>query len=237
MLSENWENTYLRLERIVTNPKKFIRVLKSWNLPKDAKILDLCCGNGGTLNIFKGSEYRNLFGLDISFNLLSRVKASVPLILGDGNKCPIKKSSFDVIIIHKALHHFLDHAPLLKEIKRILKPGGHFCFIEPRKTWFRTLYHVILLSPFIEIFPSLINMRNAALIEEGETYFHWLNNSDNFFRMLEYSFDFTTESRKEDLFHYIVKCRNLKQEVPLGSTKQRTLDTALYDNKTYPSFT
>jgi ubiquinone/menaquinone biosynthesis C-methylase UbiE len=212
MLSKDWENTYLGLERIVTNPKKFTKVLKSWNLPKDAKILDLCCGNGGSLRVFTGSEYHNLFGLDISFNLLSRVKASVPLILGDANNCPIKNSTFDVIIIHKALHHFLDHAPLLTEIKRILKPEGYFCFIEPRKTWFRTLYHVILFSPFIEIFPPLISMRNAALIEEGETYFHWLNNSDKFFTMLENSFDFTTESRKEDLFHYIVKCRNLDKK-------------------------
>ncbi|MEI6125888.1 MAG: class I SAM-dependent methyltransferase [Pseudomonadota bacterium] len=218
MCSEKWENTYLRLIRIVTNPKKFSKTLKKWKLQQDSRILDLCCGNGGSLEVFKKAGYRNLYGLDLSPNLLSRVKKGVPLILADANICPIQNNAFDVVIIHKALHHFLDHRLLLTEIKRILKPEGFFCFIEPRKTWFRKLYHLVLFSPFIEIFPPLLSMRNAALIEEGETYFSWLDNSHQFFHMLESGFAFATESRKDDLIHHIVKCRSIaKSEASLSS--------------------
>jgi len=219
MCSEEWENTYLRLVKIVTNPYKFSRALKAWNLKRDAKILDLCCGSGGTLKVFRDAGYANLFGLDISFNLLSHAGIPSPLVRGDANNCPLKRSVFDVVIIHKALHHFLDHAPLLKEIKRILKPEGCFCFIEPRKSWFRDLYHVVLFSPFIEIFPPLLNMRNAALVEEGETYFSWLDNSSDFFSLLEETFDFATESRKDDLIHHIVKCRKISKK-PASSIMQ-----------------
>ncbi len=206
--SEEWEQTYLRLVRIVTNPGKFAKVMKKWNLHHDSRILDLCCGNGGTLDVFRRAGYRNLTGLDVSNNLLKRAKNNIPLVQADANHCPFREDIFDAIIIHKALHHFLDLDPLITEVKRLLKPEGYFCFIEPRKTWFRDLYHVVLLSPLVNIIPPLVQLRNAALIEEGETYFKWLDNSHVFFNMLEKRFHFSTVHKIEDLCHYIVKCKS-----------------------------
>ena len=210
MCSEEWEATYLKFIRIVVNPKKFSKILRQWDIEPRAKILDLCCGTGGSIKVFRKAGYHNVYGLDISLNLLGRVKQGIPVLLADANACPIKNEAFDVVVIHKALHHFLDHHRLLAEIKRILKPDGIFCFIEPRKTWFRKLYHVALLSPFAELFPPLLRMRHAALIEEGKTYFKWLDNTDEFFDLLENRFSFTTESRRDDFMHHIVKCRSQK---------------------------
>lgn len=209
MCSEEWEKTYLKLVRFVTNPKKFAKVLGAWNIDRNARILDLCCGSGGSFEVFLKAGYRNLYGLDISHNLLTRIKNGVPLIVADATACPLKADSFDAVVIHKALHHFLDHRPLLSEIKRLLKPDGLFCFIEPRKTWFRKLYHFILFSPFTDVIPPLVSVRNAALIEEGATYFRWLETSTEFLAMLEKTYGFATESRTDDLLHHIVKCRNL----------------------------
>ncbi|MCX8042602.1 MAG: class I SAM-dependent methyltransferase [Desulfobacterota bacterium] len=212
MCSDEWEATYLRFIRVVANPKKFARVLQKWQLNPNARILDLCCGNGSGLDVFWNAGFRNVYGLDISRNFLRRVRKDVPVVLADAQACPIRSGSFDVVIIHKALHHFFDHAPVLAEVKRMLKPDGFFCFIEPRKTWFRTLYHIVLMSPVAELFPPLARMRQAALIEEGPTYFTWLDNADAFFTMLEQQFSFVVESRTDDIMHHIVKCRNLPHQ-------------------------
>lgn len=226
MCSEEWESTYLKLVRVVTNPKKFSKVLHAWHIDQNARILDLCCGSGGSLEVFLKAGYRRLYGLDISYNLLSRIRNGLPLVLADANACPIGSGVFDVVVIHKALHHFLDHRLLLGEIKRVLKPDGLFCFIEPRKTWFRKLYHLVLLSPFVEIFPSLLNVRKAALIEEGETYFRWLDNAQRFINILEKDHAFTMVSRTDDLLHHIVQCRKSLQQ---GRTPDSS--TAMHDCK------
>lgn len=211
--SEEWEKNYMRFFNVVTDPQKLFKVLKSWNLDRDARVLDMCCGTGGSFEVFKKARLWNLFGLDISMNLLSRVKNGVPLMLGDAHNCPIKSNSFDAIVVNKALHHFLEHKQLLSEIKRVLKPTGYFCFIEPRKTWFRDLYHVIIFSPFVNFIPYLVEMRNN-IKEEEDTYFYWLNNAHEFFKMIEEQLDFTIESMKQDHVHYMVKCRGNAKPFP-----------------------
>lgn len=216
-MNEEWEETYLNLTWLVANPKKFKKVLKSWNLNKDSRILDLCCGNGGCFQVFSNTGYNKVFGLDISSNLLSRVESSVPLIRGNVFQCPIKDNVIDVVFMNKALHHFLDFTSLLSEIKRVLKPNGLFCFVEPRSTWFRSLYHAVFLSPFVDIYPPLKRYKYASLIAEAETYFPWLRNSHTFFKMLEEKFDFTIESNEENLAHYVVKCKSNKELEDLSS--------------------
>ena len=205
-----WQNTYLNLTWMVANPKKFAKYLKSWNLDKNSVILDLCCGNGGCFQVFNDADYKKVFGLDISSNLLSNVKTNVPLMQGDVFQCPVKDNAVDVVFINKALHHFLDFAPLLSEIKRVLKPNGVFCFVEPRSTWFRNLYHAVFLSPFADIWAPLKRFKYACLIAEADTYFPWLKNAHTFFKMLEEKFDFTIESNNKNLAHYVVKCKNGK---------------------------
>ncbi len=206
---QEWENTYLRLEWLVANPRKFQKILKEWDLDKSAKILDLCCGNGGCFNVFLKEDYAFLCGLDISRHLLANVRVPVPLIQGDVYACPIKTNAIDVVFINKALHHFLDHTCILSEIKRIVKPQGYFCLIEPRRTWFRDLYHVVCLSPLADIFPFFRSLKRAVL-EEGDTYFPWLENAEKFMKILRNDFDFTILSNDRDLRDYIVKCRNNK---------------------------
>ena len=203
-----WEKTYLKFSQIVANPKKLEKALKSWNMDRRSKILDMCCGSGGYFYTFEKAGYQNIFGLDFSHNLLAHVKDPVTLIQADALSCPIKENSFDAVFINKALHHFHEYGPLMKEIKKMLKPGGYFCFIEPRSTWFRRLYHCVLQSPIIKFFPPLEKYREAALVTEGETYFKWLEVSQRFFRDLESKYGFTIESLKGDLLHYVVKCKN-----------------------------
>ncbi len=208
MTNEEWEKTYLKFVRIVANPRKLSKALKRWNLDKGSRILDICCGAGTYFPTIQQEKFNNLVGLDFSANLLSQVETSVELIQADALLLPFKENSFDIVIIHKALHHFHDYTPLVTEIQNILRPGGNFCFIEPRKTWFRNLYHSFLLSPVTKLSPLLTKYKEAALDAEGETYFQWLDKSPHFFNTLEDTFNFKIESLKKDLLHYVVKCKS-----------------------------
>ena len=104
--------------------------------------LDAMCASGietGFL-IELGAE---VVGVDISKKNVEEYNKrwGKPCYLNSIHKTTFSDNSFDAVYICGGLHHVL---PLLKEtiseIYRILKPGGHFYFLEPNKdTWVNLL--------------------------------------------------------------------------------------------------
>lgn len=77
--------------------------------------------------------------VDISYDMLKscdyykRVfnKDRVPLrICCDANNLPFMSDSIPFVFCYETLHHFPDPFPIVKEIYRVLSPGGHFFFDE-----------------------------------------------------------------------------------------------------------
>lgn len=52
-------------------------------------------------------------------------------VAGDGQLLPFADSTFDGVICLNALHHMPDYTATLREIRRVLKPGGRAVFSEP----------------------------------------------------------------------------------------------------------
>lgn len=108
----------------------FVAALNTFHLQKDAKVLDLGCGNGRVYELLKdmGVQY---YGLDISQELVKLAKKSVPkghFVVGDLLKTPYKDNEFDLIICMATLHHIPSKSArndALREIYRITKPGGN----------------------------------------------------------------------------------------------------------------
>ena len=94
------------------------------------RILDVGCGNARNLLPFAGNE---LYGIDFSENMIIAARKfcrthdlKVKLKVADAKKLPYKKDYFDVVLCMAVLHHFsptLQRA-VLKEIKRVMKPGA-----------------------------------------------------------------------------------------------------------------
>jgi SAM-dependent methyltransferase/uncharacterized protein YbaR (Trm112 family) len=89
---------------------------------------------------------------DISFDVLKsceyygRVfgKTKVPLrICCDANSLPFKSGSIPFVFCYESLHHFPDPAPIVREIHRVVSPGGHFYFDEEP---FKRVAHVNLFK-------------------------------------------------------------------------------------------
>jgi len=112
-------------------------------LPKEARILDFGCGAGRTVYSLLDQGYTNTVGYDVKDRLelrdpveRSRFFTADPT---GGGRLPVEDNSFDLIISEQVLEHVKDQVGMLRELHRIMRPGGHalhvfparYCLIEP----------------------------------------------------------------------------------------------------------
>ena len=114
-------------------PKKLLLDKK-----KPAVVLDLGCGAGNSVDFFKriNPEIR-WFGTDIegSPEGKMRTRNDGNFSTYDGINLPYQDNFFDLIYSHQVLEHVRHPDNLLKNVFRVLKPGGYFTgsasYLEP----------------------------------------------------------------------------------------------------------
>jgi len=94
-------------------------------LPSSGKILDLGCGTGIFLNML---SRRGAFavGVDTSREMLGIAKrrGGAPLVLADADHLPFGECCFDAVVSVTLLQNMPNPAMTVKEIARLVKPGG-----------------------------------------------------------------------------------------------------------------
>jgi tRNA (uracil-5-)-methyltransferase TRM9 len=99
------------------------------DLKEREKVLDLGCGNGRWYKIFKEKKV-DYFGIDNSEKLIEIAKENFPeakFFVGDALNLPFQDDFFDKVYSIALLHHIPSEdfrIRVLKEAKRVLKPGG-----------------------------------------------------------------------------------------------------------------
>lgn len=103
--------------------KKALRIQSTIHKPQPT-VLDLGCGTGAVLKDL--SEFSNPIGLDMSQVALGfcRTRGLRHLVVGRGEKLPIKSGSVDAVVALDVFEHIEDHAAAFGEASRVLKPGG-----------------------------------------------------------------------------------------------------------------
>jgi ubiquinone/menaquinone biosynthesis C-methylase UbiE len=102
------------------------------------KILDVATGSGQFLNFLIKilKEYTEIIGIDTSdkasaaFAVTFKEKTNICFIKMDAGHMDFPDASFDTVCISNSLHHMPDLEPVLAEMKRVLRPGGHFIIAE-----------------------------------------------------------------------------------------------------------
>ncbi len=101
-------------------------------IPAGGKILDIACGT--TANspwLLPRGEY---FGTDISLGGLRHAKRkSLSLCCADAEGLPFGGECFDAVISTYALEHSVDPVKMLREMHRVVRPGGTIVLLGP--TW------------------------------------------------------------------------------------------------------
>ena len=113
------------------------RLLNRYGAP-DGIALDLGCGVGSHFSLLE-RHAKECIGLDISAEALQYAKrcSYTQLLEGSVEKIPLPNSSISIVLCADVLEH-VDDAQTLKEIFRVLKPGGMLYVTVPA---FQSLWH------------------------------------------------------------------------------------------------
>jgi demethylmenaquinone methyltransferase / 2-methoxy-6-polyprenyl-1,4-benzoquinol methylase len=122
------------------------RLVRTVAVQQPARILDLATGSGDVLlSLKKHHAYTECaIGADFCLPMLqeARAKKAGNLLAGDGLHLPFPNASFDAVTISWGLRNFADRLAGLREMRRILRPGGRAYVLEfsHPASWLAPLY-------------------------------------------------------------------------------------------------
>lgn len=114
------------------------RLLPLLRVPPLPAILDVGCGTG--VNLIEAARWfgpaRALCGVDIAPGMVARARvktaaAGLPAVfaVADAQRLPFPDQSFDLVLCNSVIHWFDDRLQALREMNRVLRPGGSLALI------------------------------------------------------------------------------------------------------------
>ena len=94
-------------------------------------VLDLCCGVAGPGRMITAESGCNYLGVDHSASALATARqlaGNLPCRFEQAHLPPLPKGRFEVVFLLEAMLAFPDKDALMREMARVLEPGGRFAF-------------------------------------------------------------------------------------------------------------
>jgi len=155
--------------------------MKKMNVKPGETAVDLCCGTGDwTISLAKASGTGRIVGLDFSDNMLrygahkvseAGLDKQIELVQGNAMSLPFEDNSFDYATIGFGLRNVPDLKQVIREMQRVVKPGGLVVSLELSKpTWqpFKAIYYFY----FRYLLPLL-----GKLVARSYEQYKWLPDS------------------------------------------------------------
>lgn len=186
-------------------------------LPPRALVLDVCCGSGDiAIEILRSHPDARVIGIDASARMLrvaekraSRYMDRLTLVEGDALNLPFEDASFDGAIVSFGLRNLARLRDGVREMRRVLKPGGVFSNIDqgrPTGVLFPLMYEVY----FRRIAPVL----GKLVFHRGEfNSFRYLPESNRYFPPQGEMCDLLRECGLVDVRNHDYWCGAVSQQV------------------------
>ena len=107
--------------------------------PVFGDVLEIGSGTGQlTWGLAHHFPFMSVSACDISTKFLQKAAgvvgeggAPVRYYACDANFLPFRNGSFDLVVGHSVLHHFIDYKKIIHHLEKLLRPGGQAIFYEP----------------------------------------------------------------------------------------------------------
>ena len=106
--------------------RKAVRALA---LPAASTVVDLACGTGDLCRELARQGLRPV-GVDLSLGMLRAARTDAALVQGDALHLPFPDASVDGLTCGFALRNLVDLDGSLREMARVLRPGGRLSLLE-----------------------------------------------------------------------------------------------------------
>lgn len=161
--------------------KKVVEIVKA---TKPESVLDIATGTGDLAINLAETSATKIIGLDISSGMLEvgktkiaskKLDHKIEMIIGDSENMSFKDNAFDAITVAFGVRNFETLEKGLKDILRVLKPGGTFVILEtsvPTKFPFKQGYkfHSKIILPTV-----------GRLFSKDKTAYKYLSESASVF--------------------------------------------------------
>ena len=161
------------------------KAIKELSVINPEYILDVATGTGDVaIMMAKYLSPKKITGIDISEGMLGfgrqkiaklKLENIIALQIGDSEAIQFADNSFDAITVAFGVRNFENLENGLKEMLRVLKPGGKLIVLEfskPKKSFFKSLY---------TFYMKIITPSVGKLISKNAEAYQYLNDSVNAF--------------------------------------------------------
>jgi SAM-dependent methyltransferase len=111
------------------------RVIADLRLPARARILDAGCGSGR--NMVELARHGTVAGVELSDTSvdIARARGAGEVVAGSVLEMPFDGESFDLSVCLDVIEHLEDDLGALRELRRVLAPGGSLLVTVPAYQW------------------------------------------------------------------------------------------------------
>jgi len=132
--------TYEQINRLVSLGRDALwrqRAISTAGVQADDVALDVCCGTGDMIRTFAAQvpPPRLIIGVDFASRMLAHgrydgIQTPIQLVRADGLRLPLTAETVDVISCAFGVRNFQDLPAGLREMHRVLRPGGRVVILE-----------------------------------------------------------------------------------------------------------